>query len=49
MSRAEQMNILASADINPNNGDIEFEPEDERRYKKQAKKWTKSKCKHRRR
>ena len=28
------MNMLASAGINPNDSDIEFEPEDECRYKK---------------
>ena len=43
MSGAEQMYMLASAGINPNDSDIEFEPEDERRYKKQARKWTKPK------
>ena len=30
------MNMLASAGINPNDSDIEFEPEDERRYKKKT-------------
>ena len=49
MSRTEQMHLLASAGINPNDSDIEFEPYDERRYRKQAKKWTKSKDKRRRR
>ena len=49
MSGVEQMHMPASAGINPNDSDIEFEPEDERRYKKQAKKWTKSKGKRRRR
>ena len=47
MSGAEQMHMLESTGINPNDSDIEFEPEDKRRYKKQAKKWTKSKNKHR--
>ena len=45
---AEQMHMLASAGINPNNSDIEFEPDDKRRYRKQAKKWTKSRGKRRR-
>ena len=49
MSRAEQMHMLASAGINPNDSDIEFALEDEKRYKKQAKKWSKSKNKRRRR
>ena len=49
MSRAEQMHMLASAGINPNNSDIEFDSEDEKRYKKQAKKWSKSMSKRRRR
>ena len=33
ISGVEQMHMLASAGINPNDSDIEFEPEDERRYK----------------
>ena len=33
MIGVEQMHMLASAGINPNDSDIEFEPEDERRYK----------------
>ena len=49
MSGAEQMHMLASTGINPNDSDIEFEPDDERRYRKQAKKWTRSKGKRRRR
>ena len=49
MSGAEQMHMLASAGINPNDSDIEFDPEDGRRHKKQAKNWTKSKGKRRRR
>ena len=49
MYGAEQMHMLASTGINPNDSDIEFEPEDKRRYKKQAKKWTKSKDKRRKR
>ena len=49
MSGSEQMRMLASTGTNPNDSNIEFEPEDKRCYKKQAKKWTKSKGKHRRR
>ena len=49
MSGAEQMHMLASAGINPNDSDIEFASDDEKRYKKQAKKWSKSKGKRRRR
>ena len=49
MSGAEQMHMIASAGLNPNDSDIEFEPEDERRYKKQAKKWSRSQGKRRRR
>ena len=48
MSGAEQMHMLVSAGINPNDSDIEFDPDDEKRYKKQAKKWSKSKGKRRR-
>ena len=48
MSGAEQMHMLASAGINPNDSDIEFASDDEKRYKKQAKKWSKSKSKRRR-
>ena len=48
MSGAEQMHMLASAGINPNDSDIEFTSDDEKRYKKQAKKWSKSKSKRRR-
>jgi len=49
MSGAEQMHMLASAGINPNDSDIEFASDDEKRYKKQAKKWSKSKSKRRKR
>ena len=45
MTGAEQMHMLASAGINPNNSEIEFESGDEKRYRKQAKKWSKSKGK----
>ena len=34
ISGEKQMHMLASAGINPNDSDIEFEPEDKRRYKK---------------
>ena len=49
MSGAEQNHMLASAGINLNNSDIEFPSNDEKRYRKQAKEWTKSKGKRRRR
>ena len=49
MSRAEQMYMIQAAGLDPNDSDIEFDPEDERRYRKQAKKWSKSKGKRRRR
>ena len=42
------MYMLASAGINPADSNIEFTSEDEKRYKKQAKKWSKSKGKRRR-
>ena len=34
MSGAEQMHMLASTGINPNDSDIEFKPGDEKRYQK---------------
>ena len=40
---AEQMHILASAGINPNGSDIEFEESDAKRCWKQAKKWIRNK------
>ena len=43
MTGAEQIHILVSTGINPNDSDIEFESGDEKRYQKQAKKWSKSK------
>ena len=49
MSGAEQMHMIASAGLDPNDSDIEFDPEDERKYRKQAKKWSRSKGKRRRR
>jgi len=48
MTGAEQMHMLASARIDPNDSDIEFTSEDEKRYRKQAKKWSKSKKRARR-
>ena len=38
MSGAEQMHMLASAGINPNDSDIEFDSANEKRYQKQVKK-----------
>ena len=49
MTGAEQMHMIASAGLDPNDSDIEFDPEDERKYRKQAKKWSRSKGKRRRR
>ena len=49
MSGAEQMYMLVSAGINPNDSDIKFDSADEKRYQKQAKKWSKSKGKRSRR
>ena len=49
MTGVEQMHMIASAGLNPNDSDIEFESGDEKRYRKQAKKWSKSKGKRRRR
>ena len=43
MSGAEQMYMLASAGINPNDSNIEFDSTDEKRYWKQAKKESKGK------
>ena len=39
MSGAEQIHMLASAGINPNDSDIEFQPEDERCYKNTLRKF----------
>jgi hypothetical protein len=36
LNQAEQMHVLASANINPNESNIEFDKDDLRRYKKQA-------------
>ena len=49
MTGAEQMHMIAAARLDPDDSDIEFEPEDERRYRKQAKKWSRSRGKRRRR
>ena len=40
MTGAEQMHMIASTGLNPNDSDIEFESGDEKRYRKQAKKWS---------
>jgi hypothetical protein len=39
---AEQMHVLAAAGICPDDKDIEFNTDDLKKYKKQAKKWSKS-------
>ena len=49
MSGAEQMHMLASSHINPNDSDIEFNSVDKEHYRKQARKWTKGKGKGKRR
>ena len=49
MSGVEQMHMLASADINPNDSDIKFNSADKKSYQKQVRKWTKGKGKHGRR
>ena len=49
MTGAEQMHMIAAARLDPDDSDIEFDPEDERRYRKQAKKWSRSRGKRRRR
>jgi hypothetical protein len=41
LNQAEQMHVLASASINPNGRNIQFNPSDLKRYKKQAKKYFK--------
>ena len=38
LNQAEQMHMLASANVNPNERNIEFDKDDLKRYKKQAKK-----------
>jgi hypothetical protein len=42
MSAAEQMHVLASSGNDPNDSDVEFDTDDLKKYKKQAKKWSKS-------
>ena len=49
LSGVEQIHMIWAAGLDPNDSDIEFAPEDERCYRKQAKKWSKSKGKRRRR
>ena len=49
MTGAEQMHMLVFAGINPNDSEIGFKSGDEKHYRKQAKKWSKSKGKRRRR
>ena len=49
MSGAEQMHMIWAAGLDPNDSDIEFDPEDKHKYRKQAKKWSKSKGKRRKR
>ena len=34
MSGVEQMHMILAAGLDPNDSDIEFDPEDERRYRK---------------
>ena len=41
LNQAEKMHVLASANINPNKRNIEFDKDDLRRYKKQARKYFK--------
>ena len=43
LNKAEQMHVLASSGNNPNNSDIEFDRDELRRYKKQARKYFKKK------
>jgi hypothetical protein len=42
MNAAEQMHVLAASGNDPNDSDIEFDSDDLKKYKKQAKKWSKS-------
>ena len=42
LSDAEQMHVLAAAGISPDDDEIEFDDDDLKKYKKQAKKWSKS-------
>ena len=41
MNQAEQMHVLASAGVDPSDKNIQFDPSDLKRYKKQAKKYLK--------
>ena len=41
LNGAEQMHLLASAGISSSDDNIEIEDDDLRRYRKQAKKWSK--------
>ena len=41
MNGAEQMHVLALAGISPSDDNIEIKDDDLRRYRKQAKKWSK--------
>ena len=41
LNQAEQMHVLALAGVDPNERDINFDPSDLKRYKKQAKKYFK--------
>ena len=49
MSGSEQMHMIWSTGLDPNDSDIEFDPEDKHKYRKQAKKWRKFKGKRRKR
>jgi hypothetical protein len=42
LSDAEQMHVLATAGISPDDEQIEFDDDELKKYKKQAKKWSKS-------
>ena len=41
MNQAEQMHVLASAGVDPSNKNIQFDPADLKRYRKQAKRFIK--------
>ena len=41
LNQAEQMHVLASAGVDPNERDINFDPSDLKRYKKQARRFFK--------
>ena len=42
LNQAEQMHVLASAGVAPNERNINFDPSDLKRYRKQAKKYFKN-------